>query len=345
MPLDTKNLAALKSFSDGLPSTERLQGLAGLAGNTIARPFAQLRENQAKREAERVSLLEGANSPRALVARATADAATLQISAIGNEIARLRLEPPEPDEGEVGVYGYIRRAGKPATGYAVALLGDNDTQVANTRSGEDGSFSLLVKSDALLKLAVFKGKEQVFADRVAVIDAGPIARYRMVDLPGAKSGGSKRDDDAGLGETPENLRGLVGLTLNRALTWLATHKLELARLLITPRGPQSGHVVRADGDGRQVRLWISLPDQDAEQLDPLAVLIAASPMAARIGLGTIAAAREALRTAETKSLHDAGDLLRLSDRDLSEKLGLKGIEQGKVMRELLELNLKLIELE
>ncbi|MEA3262339.1 MAG: hypothetical protein U9R07_02520 [Pseudomonadota bacterium] len=352
MSSDRKNLAALQSFADSLPPVERLHGLAGLAGNKIARPLAKLRENQARREAERVALLDGADSHRAKLARETVVAAGAQVAAIDGEIDRLKLEPPRLGEGEAGAYGYVRRP-KSAAVYWVALVNERGEEVKSAKvgdvkgnkSGDKDAFALTVKSDALLKLAVRKGSEQVYIDKVAAIEASLNPHYRVIDLRDAPAGEEEPDKGPDPSETPEALRGLLGLTLNQALAWLPRNERILGGVVITARGDQGGHVVRAQGAERQVRLWLSLPDQDAQHLEPLAVLIAASPAAERIGIGTIAGARAALRKAEVKSLGDAADQLGLSDRDLADKFGLKGAEHGKVLRSLLEQCLRLIEVE
>lgn len=344
MAFDRKNLAALQTFTEGLPPTERIPGLVGLAGNTMARPLAQLRANQAQREAARVAQLDGAESPRAILARETATAARAQVGAIEDEIARLRLDPPKLGEGEAGAYGYVRRP-KAAAIYWAALVNERGEEVKSVKVGDDDSFALTVKSDALLKLAVRKGREQVYIDKVAMIGAGLNPHYRVIDLRDAPEGEEGPDKGPDPSETPEALRGLLGLTLNQALAWLPRNERILGGVVITARGDQGGHVVRAQGAERQVRLWLSLPDQDAQHLEPLAVLIAASPAAERIGIGTIAGARAALRKAEVKSLGDAADQLGLSDRDLADKFGLKGAEHGKVLRSLLEQCLRLIEVE
>ena len=344
MSFDRKNLAALQSFTESLPPIERLHGLAGLAGNRMAKPLALLRANQAQREAERVSLLDGAASPRAILARETVVAARAQVSAIEGEIDRLQLDPPKLGEGEAGAYGYVRRP-KSAAVYWVALVNERGEEVKSVKVAENDSFALMVKSDALLKLAVRKGREQVYLDKVAMIEASLNPHYRVIDLRETAAGEDEPDKGPEPSETPEALRGLLGLTLNQALAWLTRNERILGGVAITASGDQSGHVVRAQGQEREVRLWVSLPDQDAEQLEPLAVLIAASPASERLGIGTIAAARAALRKAEVKSLGDAADLLGLNDRDLADKFGLRGAEQGKVLRALLEQCLKLITVE
>lgn len=348
--MDTRNLAGIARLSESLGDSRTVQENVALAGNLLARTLATLRARQAELEAARARLRHGEASPIYAQRVTEADGATLAVSRIAAEVARLSLNVPESDDSTVAVYGYVTDGDKPVSSGNVGLM-DGNRAVARAELGSDGSFSLSVQSSVPLALRVAsKRGGSSFSDSAPINAPGPLPTYRFIDLaapspaggqgtggpktgepggaaPAGPGGGMRVRGDSTRRASPASSRDVAGETLNQGLKILRDRGVPVAGVSVKPTGsagPKIAAVSRNSKSG-EVALEVHTRGTDTAKLDVLAAVLAHDPSAAPAGMTSFDSARGWLRAKKVKNMADVQSLASSPIAELRQrfKLGTK----------------------
>lgn len=177
-PADGANVEAPAPDSADLDEAARQVLLAhyGMAAPLVAR-----REAQMALEVERIAARYGADDPEVATRRAALESARGRFRLFDTELARTRVRPGTPGEGQAGISGLVLRGGAPiAAATVVAYAKGKRIGFSCTAAG---GFFIEVPPDLPILLSVIPaGGGEAFRDREGVPLAKGQSLFRTIDL-------------------------------------------------------------------------------------------------------------------------------------------------------------------